>query len=89
MILNENEKLVKKKLLAVYASEKNNLNFVSPNVELYREITNYNYSKPPHKGTLFYRRFAFFSWHPRVDSDNSSEICYAITNSDLYLDYDS
>ena len=87
--LNENEKLLKKELLAVYASEKNNLNFLSPDIEAYRKIENYNYSKPPHEGILFYRRFAIFSWHPRVDSDNPSKICDLIVKSDLYLNYDS
>ena len=81
--------MLKKELLAVYASEKNNLNFLSPDIEAYRKIENYNYSKPPHEGILFYRRFAIFSWHPRVDSDNPSKICDLIVKSDLYLNYDS
>jgi len=88
IILNENEKLYKKKLLAVYASEKKNLSFLSPNVESYRKITCYDYVKPPHKGTLFYRRFSFFSWHPRVDSDNPLKVCNLIGNSRIFLNCD-
>ena len=41
---------------------------------------NYNYSKPPHCGVLFYRRYRLFSWHPRVDSTHPDEISSIITS---------
>ena len=79
LILNENERLEKQELLNIYNSEKKNLSFLSILKESYRELIDYNYALPPHTGTVFYRRFSYFSWHPRVDSDNPNVICEVLT----------
>ncbi len=73
--LTEKEIEFKKKALKIYNSEKSNLDYISLKKECYRPIIEYDYNFPPHKGVLFYRRFSFFSWHPRVDSSHPSEIC--------------
>ena len=74
----------KKKLLKIYKSESQNLNYVSLEKESYRELFDYDYSSPPHEGTLFYKRFSFFSWHPKVDSDNPDLICKKICESKIF-----
>ena len=82
--LNNKEIKFKKRMISIYRSEKKNLNYVDFEKESYRPLFDYNYSIPPHKGTLFYRRFRFFSWHPKVDSDNPLEICNKIANSKIF-----
>lgn len=82
--LNESEKKFKKKCLKIYRSEKKNLNYISIVKEVYRKLPMHNYKEPPHKGVLFYRRFSFFSWHPRVDRDRPEEVCKKITQSEIF-----
>ena len=82
--LNHEEKKIKRKMLNIYLSESKNLNYISLKQESYRKLNNYDYLKPPHKGTLFYRRFSFFDWHPRVDSDTSELICKSISESKIF-----
>ena len=82
--LTDEEKKFKRKMLNIYLSESKNLNYISLKHESYRKLTNYNYLKPPHKGTLFYRRFSFFDWHPRVDSDTPELICKSISESKIF-----
>ena len=71
-------------MLNIYLSESNNLNYISLKQESYRKLINYDYMKPPHRGTLFYRRFSFFGWHPRVDSDSPELICKCISESKIF-----
>jgi LmbE family N-acetylglucosaminyl deacetylase len=82
--LTDKEKREKKNFLKIYKSEQQNLNYISVEQESYRELIKYNYKTPPHKGTLFYRRFSFFGWHPRVDSDHPSLICKKIIDSKIF-----
>lgn len=82
--LNENDKKFKKKCLKIYKSEKKNLNYVSISNEVYRELPEHDYKNPPHSGVLFYRRFSFFSWHPRVDKDTPEEVCEKIMQSKIF-----
>ena len=82
--LNKIEREFKKKCLKFYESEKKNLGYISFEKESFRPIVDYDYSRPAHKGTLFYRRFRFFSWHPRVDSDHPELICDKIKKSEIY-----
>ena len=84
LVLSSNEKKEKKKLLNIYYSEKGNLDYLAFDKETYRKIFNYDYSLPPHPGRLFYRRFSFFSWHPRVDSDKPEDITNEIMKSEIY-----
>ena len=81
--LNNFERDFKKKAIQIYESEKNNVNYIEYKQECFRPIVNYNYFQPPHSGTLFYRRFSFFSWHPRVDSTLPEDICRKFKNSAL------
>ena len=78
------EKEFKKNFLKIYKSEKKNLNYIKFNVESFRPLKNYDYSKPAHSGVLFYRRFSLFSWHPRVDGDNPEHVCKKITESKIF-----
>ena len=82
--LTNEEKKIKRKMLNIYLSESNNLNYISLKQESYRKLINYDYMKPPHQGTLFYRRFSFFGWHPRVDSDSPELICKFISESKIF-----
>lgn len=82
--LSEKEKKEKIKFLKIYNSEKGNLNYLHLNEECYRKIYNYDYTKAPHHGKLFYRRFSFFSWHPRVDSDTPEIVIKKIVNSEIF-----
>ncbi|MEE2694919.1 MAG: PIG-L family deacetylase [Pseudomonadota bacterium] len=84
IFLTNHEKSFKKKCLNIYDSERENLNYVKFEKEMYRPIFNYDYTKPPYIGTLFYRRFRFFSWHPRVDGDAPEIICEKIQNSNIF-----
>ena len=82
--LTEEEKEFKKNCLKIYKSEKKNLNFININTESFRPLKDYDYSKPAHSGVLFYRRFSFFSWHPRVDGDKPGYVCRKIIESKIF-----
>jgi LmbE family N-acetylglucosaminyl deacetylase len=72
------ERGLKQRLLAMYASERGNLNYLRTEREMFRPLSDYDYSRPPHAGTLFYRRFAWASFHPRVNEVRPEEVCRAI-----------
>ena len=82
--LTREEMIFKQKCLDIYKSEKQNLNYIRIFKESYRPIFNYDYSAPPHGGVLFYKRYRFFAWHPRVDSDKPIDICRTILKSKLF-----
>ncbi len=82
--LSTKEICFKKKCLNIYKSEKKNLNYIKIEKESFRSIQKYDYSQPPHEGILFYRRYRFFSWHPRVDGDTPYEICEIIKKSKIF-----
>jgi hypothetical protein len=82
--LTRQDKYFKKKCLEIYNSEKKNLNYIKIDREMHRPIFNYDYTKPPYSGILFYRRFRYFSWHPRVDKDKPENICVKIKNSKIF-----
>ena len=84
IFLTNTEKERKKRTLEIYKSESSNLNYISFEKESYRELYEYDYKLPPHRGTLFYRRFSFFSWHPKVDSDKPKQICKILINSKIF-----
>ena len=84
IFLTDAEKKKKKKTLKIYKSESSNLNYINFEKESYRELHEYDYKSPPYKGVLFYRRFSFFGWHPKVDSDNPKLICKMITDSKIF-----
>lgn len=76
--LTEDERRLKRKLLAMYASERGNLKYLKTEREVFRPLAEYDYSKPPHPGTLFYRRFAWAAFHPRVNEVRPEEVSRAI-----------
>jgi LmbE family N-acetylglucosaminyl deacetylase len=78
--LNPDEQKKKRGALAIYESEKMNLSYVKSDIECYRPLSTYNYSRPPHPGTLWYARFQWVPFHhPRVDFTNPNDVSRAIT----------
>lgn len=79
LTLTPEEQQKKRAALALYKSEKLNLNYVKTQRETYRPLAAYDYSKPPHPGTLWYARFQWVPFrHPRVDFTQSTEVSAAI-----------
>lgn len=75
------EQLQKQQALAIYESEQCNLGYVRTERECHRPLATYDYSQPPHDGTLWYARFQWVPFrHPRVDFTRPSEIRQAIMN---------
>ena len=73
------ERQTKRALLRVYASEQNNLGYVGIDRECFRPLAVYDYSRPPHPGTLWYARFQWVPFrHPRVDFTPPEEVSKAI-----------
>ncbi|MFY9288806.1 MAG: PIG-L family deacetylase [Alphaproteobacteria bacterium] len=82
-IIHLTEAQQKKKLaaLSIYKSERKNLNYVDVQRECYRPLADYDYSKPPHPGTLWYARFQWVPFkHPRVDFTKPQDVCSALTH---------
>jgi len=78
--LAPNEQKKKRDALALYASEKRNLNYVKTTRECFRPLASYSYSLPPHPGTLWYQRYQWVPFrHPRVDFTAPVEVLIAIT----------
>ena len=84
--LTPDEQRSKRDALALYASEKSNLNYVDVARECYRPLAaDTNYALPPHSGTLWYARFQWVPFrHPRVDFTNPADVCSAIS---IFLKY--
>jgi LmbE family N-acetylglucosaminyl deacetylase len=76
--LSEEEQRVKKALLGMYSSERGNLSYLRTEREVFRPQADYDYSRPPHPGTLFYRRYAWAAFHPRVNEVRPEEVCRGI-----------
>ncbi|MDP9127728.1 MAG: PIG-L family deacetylase [Pseudomonadota bacterium] len=76
--LTSADRLKKSAALAFYRSEKLNLNYVKTEHECFRALASYDYTRPPHGGTLWYARFQWVPFrHPRVDFTNPAEVCAA------------
>lgn len=79
LTLTPAEREKKRAALAIYASEKGNLNYVKTERECWRVLAGYDYSQPPHDGVLWYARFQWVPFrHPRVDFTNPAEVSAAI-----------
>jgi LmbE family N-acetylglucosaminyl deacetylase len=78
--LSSEERRAKERLLAMYASERGNLGYLRTEREVFRPLGEYDYSRPPHPGTLFYRRYAWASFHPRVNEVRPEEVSRAIAD---------
>ncbi|MGA2793219.1 MAG: PIG-L family deacetylase [Roseiarcus sp.] len=79
IVLTPEEGERKTGLLRHYASERGNLNYVGVARECFRPLAAYDYSRPPHSGTLWYARFQWVPFrHPRVDFTRPEEVSRAI-----------
>jgi LmbE family N-acetylglucosaminyl deacetylase len=76
--LSAEEQRRKKALLEMYASEQGNLSYLRTEREAFRPRAAYDYSRPPHPGTLFYRRYGWAAFHPRVNEVRPEEVLQAI-----------
>ena len=74
LALDDGEVADKRRLLALYASEKANLGYVGTARESFRPLADYDYSRPPHGGALFHARFRWVWGHPRVDRTDPAEV---------------
>lgn len=77
--LTPEERAVKQQLLGLYASERRNLSYVATTRESFRPLASYDYSRPPHPGLLWYRRFQWVPFHhPDVDRTRDVQVSRAI-----------
>jgi N-acetylglucosamine malate deacetylase 1 len=75
------ETATKRRLLALYRSERANLALARVRVESRRPLPIYDYGRPPHAGTLLRERFHWVGQlvrHPRVDFEPSQTIYTAL-----------
>lgn len=80
--LTDKEKQTKKMALALYASEQSNLDYVGTDKECFRPLADYDYSKPPHNGKLWYTRFQWVPFpHPRIDFTKPEDVSEKILGS--------
>lgn len=79
LLLTPEEQAKKREALRLYASERQNLNYVGTTRECFRPLGSYDYSQPPHEGTLWYTRFHWVPFrHPRVDFTTPQDVSEAI-----------
>ncbi len=80
LALCPDEVALKRTALAMYPSEKGNLNYVGAARECLRPQPRHDYSRPPHPGKTFYQRFQWVPFrHPRVDFTTPEEVCRVLT----------
>jgi LmbE family N-acetylglucosaminyl deacetylase len=81
LALTPEERAAKRAALAIYASEKGNLSSMGVEQESYRPLALYDYTHPPHQGTLWYARFQWVPFrHPRVDFTAPAQVSQAIAD---------
>ena len=83
LALDSVERQVKAHALALYVSERGNLTHVSGPAALEREtlrpLHEYDYSRPPHPGRLFWERFHWIWFqHPRIDFTSPEKVREAV-----------
>jgi LmbE family N-acetylglucosaminyl deacetylase len=77
--LSADERARKRRLIALYASEKANLGYVAADREVFRPLAAYDYAAPPHPGKLWYARFQWVPFrHPMVDFTRPAEVSAAL-----------
>jgi LmbE family N-acetylglucosaminyl deacetylase len=77
--LSRAEALLKRRALALYASERGNLAHIKTTEEAYRPLPRHDYAAPPHEGTLFRERFHWVPFrHPRIDFTPSAAVYAAL-----------
>lgn len=84
------ERQRKYEALAIYKSERRNLNYVQTERECWRPLVDYDYAGPPHLGTVWYARHQWVPFrHPRVDFTRPEEVSAAIVNALRGMDKNS
>jgi LmbE family N-acetylglucosaminyl deacetylase len=79
LALTPQEQAQKRRALRLYVSERSNLGYVGTAEERLRPLAPYDYSRPPHAGTLWYARFQWVPFaHPRVDFTRPDEVAAAL-----------
>jgi LmbE family N-acetylglucosaminyl deacetylase len=79
LALSPAEQAAKRRALALYASERGNLGYVSTERETFRPLAAYDYGRPPHAGQLWYARFQWVPFrHPQVDFTDPHDVYAAI-----------
>jgi len=78
IVLTHEEQRRKRAILSLYLSERANLSHIWTEKEVFRPLAEYDYAKPPHSGKLFYQRFQWVPFHPRVDMVKPEAVCRAI-----------
>jgi len=77
--LSRDEAALKRRGLALYASERGNLAHIRTAEEASRPLPRHDYGAPPHAGKLFRERFHWVPFrHPRIDFMPSAEIYAAL-----------
>lgn len=77
--LNRTEREAKRRLLALYRSERANLRGIGLEREAFRPLPRHDYGRPPHPGRLHYERFHWVPFrHPRIDFTPGAEVRQAI-----------
>ncbi len=80
LTLTPEEQVMKRAALKLYESEQKNLGDMDVRYESFRPLAEYDYSKRPHEGKLWYERFQWVPFrHPRVDYTRAAEVSKAIT----------
>jgi len=72
----------KRSLLGLYRSEQKNLGYVGSEREALRPLAGYDYTQPPHPGKMFYQRFQWVPYHPRIDYCRPEQVCEAMREVD-------
>lgn len=78
ILLKSKEQRFKRAVLNTYRSERKTLSHILTEREVFRPLAEYDYTRPPHAGRLFYQRFQWVPFHPRVDQTRPEEVCDAI-----------
>jgi hypothetical protein len=77
--LSREEARLKRRMLALYASESANLGHIRVEQEAWRPLPRYDYEALPHPGTPFRERFHWVPLrHPRIDLTPSAKIYAAL-----------
>ena len=74
------EQDLKRRCLALYASERGNLGYVAAERECLRPLAAYDYGAAPHAGQLWFARFQWVPFrHPQVDFTQPGDVYAAIS----------
>jgi LmbE family N-acetylglucosaminyl deacetylase len=78
--LSDEERAAKRALLDVYCSERGNLGYVECDGEVVRPMPVHDYAQPSHPPPLFYQRFQWVPYHPRVDRTQPHDVTRAFND---------